>query len=204
FATEEMWQMVAPGGSTNGTTTPDGSFVRPALMVADWPAAGPRDLEAEAAFGDLVEMVKGVRRLKTDYRVGTQQTPAIVDAGSRAGLFRAHEGVIRVLARISPLEVADALPTAPDRSLSVVAGGVTVYLPAEGLFDVAQEISRVEKEHADAAKNAARTAGQLSQPTFTSKAPPQVVEQRRAQLAEQQERAALLLARLDTLRALGA
>ncbi|MGE3272364.1 MAG: hypothetical protein AB7P40_26685, partial [Chloroflexota bacterium] len=41
-------------------------------------------------------------------------------------------------------------------------------------------------------------------PTFTSKAPPQVVEQRRAQLAEQQERAALLLARLDTLRALGA
>jgi len=72
------------------------------------------------------------------------------------------------------------------------------------LFDVGQEIARVEKEHADAAKSAERTAAQLSQPTFTSKAPPQVVEQRRAQLAEQQERAALLQARLSTLRALGA
>ena len=86
----------------------------------------------------------------------------------------------------------------------MVAGGVTVYLPAEGLFEVAQEIARVEKEHADASRTAERTAAQLNQPTFTSKAPPQVVEQRRAQLIEQQERAALLLARLQTLQALGA
>jgi valyl-tRNA synthetase len=69
---------------------------------------------------------------------------------------------------------------------------------------VGQEIARVEKEHADAAKAAERTAGQLSQPTFTSKAPAHVVEQRRAQLAEQQERASLLQTRLATLRALGA
>jgi valyl-tRNA synthetase len=81
---------------------------------------------------------------------------------------------------------------------------VTTYLPAEGLFDVAQEVARVEKEHADAAKAAERTAGQLSQPTFTQKAPPHVVEQRRAQLAEQQDRAARLRARLATLRALSA
>jgi valyl-tRNA synthetase len=85
----------------------------------------------------------------------------------------------------------------------VVGGGVTTYLPVEGLFDVGQELARVEKEHADAARTAERTAGQLSQPSFTSKAPPQVVEQRRAQLAEQQERVALLAARLGTLRALG-
>ena len=96
------------------------------------------------------------------------------------------------------------MPEAPPRALSVVAGGVTVYLPVEGLFDVAQETARVEKEHADATRTADRTANQLSQPSFTSKAPPPVVEQRRAQLAEQQERVSLLAARLATLRALGA
>jgi valyl-tRNA synthetase len=149
-------------------------------------------------------MVQGVRRLKTDYRVGTQMTPAVVAAGSRADLLREYAPIVRTLARLDPLEVAETLTAAPERALSSVAGGVTVYLPVEGLFDVRQEIARVEKEHADAARTAERTAAQLSQPTFTAKAPAHVVEQRRAQLAEQQERADLLAARLTTLRALGA
>jgi valyl-tRNA synthetase len=128
----------------------------------------------------------------------------VVAAGSRADLLREYAPIVRTLARLSPLDISDTLPTPPERALSVVAGGVTVYLPAEGLFNVGQEIARVEKEHAEAAKSAERTASQLSQPTFTSKAPPQVVEQRRAQLAEQQERAALLQARLVTLQELRA
>ena len=149
-------------------------------------------------------MVQAVRRLKTDYRVGAQLTPALVAAGGRADLLRQYAPIVRTLGRLNPLEVEEAVPTPPERALSVVAGGVTVYLPVEGLFDVGQEIARTEKEHADATRTAERTAAQLSQPTFTAKAPPEVVEQRRAQLAEQQERAALLQARLATLRALGA
>jgi valyl-tRNA synthetase len=203
FATEEIWQSFAPAGATNGTASA-GTFRRPSLMVAEWPVAGARDRRAEAELGDIIEMVKGVRRLKTDYRVGSQLTPAVVAAGSRAELFRQYAPIVRTLARLNPLDVGDALPFAPERALSVVAGGVTTYLPVEGLFDVAQELGRVEKEHGDAVRTAERTAAQLSQPSFTSKAPPQVVEQRRAQLAEQQERAALLAARLTTLRALGA
>jgi valyl-tRNA synthetase len=203
FATEEIWQSFAPGSAMDGTGS-TGTFRRPALMVAEWPTAGARDRRAEAEFGDLIEMVQGVRRLKTDYRVGSQLTPATVAAGTRADLFRQYAPIVRTLARLNPLEVAEALPAAPERALSVVGGGVTTYLPVEGLFDVGQELARVEKEHADAARTAERTAGQLSQTSFTSKAPPEVVEQRRAQLAEQQERVALLAARLSTLRALGA
>ncbi|HZO32638.1 MAG TPA: valine--tRNA ligase [Chloroflexota bacterium] len=200
FATEEIWQSFAPNEAGVG----DGTFKRVSLMVAEWPKAGRRDPQAESAFGDLIEMVQAVRRLKTDYRVGAQLTPAVVAAGSRADLLRQYGPIVRTLGRLNPLEVEESLPTPPDRALSVVAGGVTVYLPVEGLFDVGQEIARVEKEHAEAARAAERTAAQLSQPTFTSKAPAHVVEQRRAQLAEQQERAALLQARLQTLRAIGA
>jgi valyl-tRNA synthetase len=204
FATEVIWQSFVPGGATNGPDASGGAFRRSSLMVAEWPTPGPRDLPAESEFGDLIEMVQAVRRLKTDYRVGAQQTPALVAAGARTELLRQYAPIVRTLGRLNPLDVAEVLPSPPDRALSVVAGGVTVYLPVEGLFDVGQEISRVEKEHADATRTAERTAAQLSQPTFTSKAPPHVVEQRRAQLAEQQERAALLQARLQTLRTLGA
>jgi valyl-tRNA synthetase len=200
FATEEIWQSFAPddAGAANGT------FRRGSLMVAAWPTAARRDQAAESEFGGLIEMVQAVRRLKTDYRVGAQLTPAVVEAGNRADLLRQYTSIVRTLGRLSPLAVEERLPSPPERALSVVAGGVTVYLPVEGLFEVDQEIARAEKEHADAARSAERTAAQLSQPTFTSKAPAQVIEQRRAQLAEQQERAALLQARLQTLRGLGA
>jgi valyl-tRNA synthetase len=200
FATEELWQSFAP--PTSGTNGSAGGFRRTPLIVADWPEAGSRDREAENAFGDLVEMVKGVRRLKTEYRVGAQAAPAIVDAGWRADLLKTHLPLVRTLARLNPVDVESALPEAPHGALSVVAGGVTVYLPVEGLFDVGQELARVQKEHADAERAAERTAAQLGQPTFTEKAPPAVVAQRREQLAEQRERVERLRARLDTLRAL--
>jgi valyl-tRNA synthetase len=68
---------------------------------------------------------------------------------------------------------------------------------------VAQETARVEKELAEAGKHVDRTRAQLSQPSFTDKAPPEVVAQRREQLAEQEDRATRLRDRLETLRALG-
>jgi valyl-tRNA synthetase len=108
-----------------------------------------------------------------------------------------------MLARLDPVKVEAGLAERPPRALSVVAGGVTAYLPVEGLFDVAQETARVEKELAEAGKHVDRTRAQLSQPSFTDKAPPEVVAQRREQLAEQEDRATRLRDRLETLRALG-
>ncbi|MCC6176820.1 MAG: valine--tRNA ligase [Chloroflexi bacterium] len=222
FVTEEIWQAFGPisrqdglsattkdrstgraaGGEVGGSDSP-GIFGRPSLMVAQWPEAGPRDTAAEDAFGNLIEAVRAVRRVKTDYRVGSQLTPAVVEAGSRANLFRDYAPVVKTLGRLDPLDVQATLVEKPARALSAVTGGVTVYLPAEGLFDVQQEIARHEKELAEAERQAERTATQLQQPTFTEKAPPDVVAQRREQLAEQRERADLLRARLATLRGLG-
>jgi valyl-tRNA synthetase len=202
FVTEEIWQSFAPPRSA-GNGSVDG-FRRTSIMVSPWPEAGTRDAEAEDRFGDVVELIRGVRRAKTDYRVGAQLTPASVEAGQRAELFRAHSSVLRTLARLDPVAVEGQFAERPSRALSVVAGGVTAYLPVEGLFDVAQETARVEKELAEATKHVERTRAQLSQPSFTDKAPPQVVAQRREQLGEQEDRAARLRDRLETLRDLGA
>jgi len=210
FATEELWQGFAPGqsGASSGNgqngAADAGDFRRTPLMVSEWPEAGLPDAEAESSFGGLIELIQGVRRLKTEYRVGALLAPAVIEAGPRASLVRDHLPMIRTLARLSDVQVADTLAEHPSRALSVVAGGVTAYLPVEGLFDVAQELARVEKEHADAERTAERTASQLSQPSFTEKAPPQVVAQRREQLAEQRERVERLRARLETLRDLQA
>ena len=204
FVTEELWQSFADG-SSNGAAGSDGAtgFRRPSIMISAWPEPGGRDVAAESAFGDVVELVQGIRRLKTEYRVGAQLTPAVLEVGERAALFEDHAALIRTLARLDPLEIVDRLDQLPSRALGVVAGGVQAFLPAEGLFDVAQELARVEREVGEADRQVQRTTVQLSQPSFTEKAPPQVVAQRREQLAEQQERLARLRERQETLRGLG-
>jgi len=204
FVTEELWQSFASGeGSRADGRAGDGrAFRRTSIMVSSWPQAGPRDSAAEDAFGDLIALIQSVRRLKTDYRVGMQQTPCVVEAGQRAGLLRGHLSVIRTLARLDPLDVVEHLDEPPSRALSVVAGGVQAYLPVEGLFDIALEATRLEREVAEAERQVERTAGQLAQRSFTENAPTEVVAQRREQLAEHRDRLARLRDRLKALRGL--
>ncbi len=199
FVTEELWQSFTPGGSAEA-----GTFARESIMIAPWPRAGERDRGAEADFGDIVELVQGVRRLKTDYRVGGQLTPAVLETGpgARSELVRGHADVVSSLARLDPLDIRDRLDRRPQRALSVVAGGVQAFLPVEGLFDLEQETARLDREAAEAERHARRSAAQLAQPSFTEKAPPQVVAQRREQLSEQEDRLVRIRERLDTLRAL--
>lgn len=208
FVSEELWQAFAPVSRSPGEppAREDGRapLARTSIMISLWPTAGSRDIAAERAFGDVIELIQGIRRVKTDYRVGAQLTSAVLEAGDRVALMREHAAVIGALARLSPLEIVDSLDEAPKRALSVVADGVHAYLPAEGLFDVEQETARLDKDVAEAEKQVQRTTAQLGQPSFTEKAPPAVVAQRREQLEEQIDRLGRLRARLDTLRGLGA
>jgi valyl-tRNA synthetase len=201
FVTEEIWQSLA--GLTDAASK-DGPFRRPSIMISAWPEAGERDAMAESAIGGIVELVQALRRLKTDYGIGARWAPLVVEAGDRAGLLREHASQISALGRVEPLSIQETLSTQPPRALSVVAGGVRAFMPVEGLFDVAAETGRVERELAEGEGHVTRVRGQLSQPNFVNKAPPAVVEQRREQLAELEDRVAKLGDRFAALKALGA
>ena len=64
-----MWQALvrnAEFGTRNGEA---GSFP-PSIMVAPWPAVTEDvDTEAEGRMADLIEIVRGVRNVRTEYRV---------------------------------------------------------------------------------------------------------------------------------------
>ncbi|MBA2449746.1 MAG: valine--tRNA ligase, partial [Chloroflexi bacterium] len=171
FVTEELWQSFA----RDAEVAPDGGAPsrRTSIMVSAWPEAGRRDTAAEDAFADVIELVQGVRRLKTDYRVGTQHTPAVIEAGDRADLLREHVSIVRVLGRLDPLDMSERLEAPPARALSVVAGGVQAYLPVEGLFDVGQETARLEREVAEAPTTGPLTSWTANSPTRAMAGAPQ-------------------------------
>ena len=97
---------------------------------------------------------------------------------------------------LSP-EQAEAAPAA--KALAGVSGELQVLLPIEGLVDLNALRGRLEKDIAKADKEIKGLAGRLANPNFAGKAPPEVVAECKANLAEAEAQAELARKRLADL-----
>ena len=84
----------------------------------------------------------------------------------------------------------------------VVSDGVTVYLPLSGIVDPAKEIARLTKRATKLEKEASGLAGRLASPKFAEKAPADVVEKSKKELAELEEQLSSVRERMATMEAL--
>ena len=69
-------------------------------------------------------------------------------------------------------------------SVTVLDGGLEIYVDLGGLVDLSAERARLEKELAAAEKDLASVERTLSNEGFVAKAAPEVIEKKRAQAAE--------------------
>lgn len=83
--------------------------------------------------------------------------------------------------------------------LAGVCGELQVVLPIEGLVDLDALRGRLEKDIAKAEKEIKGLAGRLANPNFAGKAPPEVVAECKANLAEAEAQADLARKRLADL-----
>jgi valyl-tRNA synthetase len=196
FATEDFWQRL-----TNARHD------RPlALVHADWPTPGAFDPEAEEAWDDLMAVTRATRTLRSDYRIEPRRwvgATIIAPSSERAAFWRAHGTLMGELpeTRLRPVEVVEDAGAngLAERSISAVAGGVELLIPAEGLFDVHVELRRTTEELANAHQQVQRLEGSLARPGFANNAPPHVVQAERDRLADQRARLEALERRRTTL-----
>ncbi|HTQ15146.1 MAG TPA: valine--tRNA ligase [Rhizomicrobium sp.] len=180
FITEELWGRTAS---------------RPKMLIeSEWPAPGtlPHDAAAEAEMQWIVDLVTGVRSVRSEMNVPAAAKIALVlkdaNAESRARLER-NRGVILTLARLASAGTADTLPQG---SAQFVLGEATVALPLGDVIDFARERARLEKELRKAQDEIARFDSKLSNEQFVSRAPEEVLAEQREKRAD----AAALAARL--------
>ena len=103
----------------------------------------------------------------------------------------------------TPEEAAAAAPPAASVPL-VVREGLAAALPMAGLFDVAKERARLEKQKAKAEKDLAGIRGRLDNPNFVAKAGAPVIEEARQQAADAAARVAEIDAKIAQVAALAA
>ena len=92
---------------------------------------------------------------------------------------------------------ADAAPVT--KALAGVSGELQVLLPIEGLVDLDALKARLDKDIAKAEKEIKGLSGRLANPNFADKAPPAVVAECKANLAEAEAQADLARRRLGDL-----
>jgi valyl-tRNA synthetase len=172
FVTEAIWEHLRPLLPSDDTKL---------LIAADWPESDAirRDAAAERAMETVMEVTRAIRNARAEKDVKADRWVAadiaVPDPQLRAQFESMRESVGQ-LARARPLRVVASVAEADRESaISVVLTGAEVLLPMAGLFDVANERSRLEKQLIDSEAELLRLANQLENDAFRARAPANVV-----------------------------
>ena len=189
FMTEELWAATAGEGAERETL----------LCHAAWPSPDFEDRDAAAEINWLVELVSGIRSVRSEMNVPPAAVAPLVLVGANRATrqrLERHVGAIQRLARVDEISHA---ATAPRASAQFVVGEATACLPLGDLIDLAAEAARLKKEQAKLADEIARLDKKLSNERFVANAPEDVVAAEREKLAEYTQAREKLAAALSRL-----
>jgi valyl-tRNA synthetase len=174
FITEELWLRLPDRGSES-------------IMVAAWvePNAQWDDRDAESQMSMLQELLGAVRNIRSEYNVAHGRKLDVevrsADDALRAALAAEGESA-RKLGGIDELRLDGETRPSRAGATAVLTSGAEVFVPLEGLVDLARERARLEKQAKELQALVERSQRRLASDDFVRKAPPDVVEQAREKL----------------------
>ena len=190
FITEELW----------GTTGKRAKL----LVHTDWPQlpATLIDPAAEREMTFVTTLIDDIRSARAQVHVPVGLKADLVATSltdeARAAFHR-NEALIKRLARVETVTEG----AAPKGSIAVAAEGAAFAIPLEGLIDIAEEKSRLQKALDKLAKEIGGLKGRLDNPNFVRSAPEDVVMEATSNLEARQEEAGKLREALSRLADLG-
>jgi valyl-tRNA synthetase len=190
FLTEELW----------GTTAK-----REKLLVhTDWPTLpatliDPAAIQEMSFVTTLIDDIRSARaqvHVPVGLKADLVATSLTVDARQA---FQRNEELIKRLARVDNITEG----AAPKGSIAVAAEGAAFAIPLQGLIDIAEEKSRLQKALEKLGKEIGGLKGRLDNPNFVKSAPEDVVMEAQSNLEARQDEAEKIRAALARLADLG-
>jgi len=196
YITETLWQKVAPELGKQGKS----------IMVEAFPHLEelPRDEEAEDTVEWLKEMITGLRNIRGEQNIKPKKSvPLLLQGGSAQDRKRlkAADALFKRLAKVEEITWLGDTQEPPPNAMQIV-GDLKVMVPLAGLIDVADELSRLEKECDKLIKEQNGVIAKLANEKFVSKAPPAVVAKEKARAEEIGTTLSLLQNQMESLKAI--
>jgi len=190
FITEELWQKL-PGRKPDDL-----------IAVTDWPLqrADLEDAEADAQFARVKTAIEHIRSIRAEYRIPpkTRLAATIVLRGSdRQATFEGERETIVRLAQLASLTLDGAPP--PEGAHAVFGDGSEVVVALTGAIDVQHECKRLAAENERLAKLISDLSARLSNESFVSRAPADVVARERDKEKTWREQRNVLAGKLRAL-----
>ena len=186
FITEEIWQSLPHNGE--------------ALMISKWPEfEGGLDFPVEEAeMEKVMELITAVRTRRSEMNVPPSRRAHLYIETDKPEAFDTECESIARLAYCSGVETGGSfdLPGA----VTVVTSGCRAYLPMDDLIDREAERLRLSKELESARKQLATVESKLTNETFMSKAPQNVIDGVRANGEKLREKVQRIEESLDSLK----
>jgi valyl-tRNA synthetase len=137
---------------------------------------------ARAKAAAIYETAGRLRNLKAEYNVGSRKDVRFIVKGA-VDWLSGETKVLALLAGAAEI-VLDSTYEAPKGTPAALTPVGEVYLPMEGLVDVEAERVRISREIEKIKTEVKKCEGKLGNASFVDRAPPEVVEQEKARLAD--------------------
>ena len=194
FITEQLWREV-------GRREPN-EF----LPIAAWPKPMTQfeNPEADREFGRVKTAIEHIRSIRAEYRVTpkTKLSASIVARGSDSvATFEGERDTIVRLAQLETLALDGRGASVPQGvgAHAVFGDGSEVVVALEGLVDVKQECRRLTEEYERLDKQLTSLAARLTNESFVSRAPHEVVAKEREKEKSWREQRDVLAGKLKSL-----
>jgi len=178
FVTEELWQNITQG--------------KKPLSLESWPVMNKAVINNGAVIqmDTMVNLISAIRNFRSQFNIKPQES---IDGHFSAhdpygkSILRDNEETLKSLLKLKNFEIHEQLPTIKDAVAGVV-DSIKFVLPLSGLVDLAKEKEKMRQEIEMTEKSVASLAQRLSNESFTSKAPPEIIEKEQATLIQRKLR----------------
>ncbi|HWQ74267.1 MAG TPA: valine--tRNA ligase [Syntrophomonas sp.] len=190
FITEEIYQKL-PGHSET-------------IMLDPWPVKDENRVDQDAIRDMQVVMAvtRALRNIRAEFGVAPSAVvPAILlVAGEQALQLLQNCGeYIENMSR-AQLTVTTVLEEKPRQAVSALTNIAEIYVPLEGMIDIAREVGRLEKDLLTVEKELGKSEGKLRNESFVAKAPAEVIDKEKGKIEEFRNRKEGILKRLEILK----
>jgi len=185
FITEEIWQALPHDGDT--------------IMLSKWYEYDEKNNYAsdKKEFNRIVTAIRAIRARRAEMNIPPSKKAAVYIAGKHGDTFEKCSAVIKKLASASEVFTGEEFHI--ENSVSIITDDAKIFIPLSQLVDFEAEKVRINKELIAANKELDLINSKLSNETFISKAPQNVVDAQKTAHANITAKIAMLLDSLKEL-----